>query len=559
MRFGMRSGVVAAIALVLAHAGLAAATDVLMPGAVIVIKNTKLFKLVAKPVAPAVFPIPTQGSGGDPLLDNGSVSVFDTTGIGVLNDPLTAGAWQGLGNPPGISGYKYKNVAAPAGGNEVKVIVLKEKVVKIIAKDDESLNGPVSSNVGVILSTGTTPDRYGASFGGTTIKNDPGFVKRKAAPAPGAMPVHTPPFVCAGCNNHSFFNITTVHTPGDCGDIKDTAGTTVANLDCGGLYVGGGNTSAPLPYALPDQVSAVTKITTCFGSVATLGKATAAETGSNDNCTAPGCSFGPPLAVPNPNSTPNSFCVMGIVADEPLGILDCSTGATALPLPVWGSAFLTGDAATDPMNTIAGIQPCPLCSSGTCVGGPNDGMGCTPGTSNLGGNPAYPTSNDCPPDPMFSVASLPLAFALTTGTLNWTGTPPTNDADSSAGGQSRVFSGFCRDADGTGAFQGGSIPLAKFCWENGMAIITPCAGTFESCEQRSNGAFGPSGDPTRTVTAFGNAMSIIGAPAPATLVTVFSIRPTFDPTLDSLFDLPGPGAAALSVTAQTCAMANFCP
>jgi hypothetical protein len=271
----MRREAVATITLVLACAGAAAATDVLMPGAITVIKDTKLFKVVAKPVAPAVFPVPTPGSGGDPLLDDGSVAVFDTTGIGVLNDPLSAGTWTGLGNPAGSKGYKYKNAAAPAGGNEVKVIVLKATVVKIIAKDDESLNGPVSSNVGVVLSTGTTPDRYGASFGGETVKNISGFVKRKAAPAPGAIPVQTPPFVCAGCNNHSFFNVTTMDTPGDCGDVKNTAGTTVANVACGGLYVGGGNTPASLPYAMPDQISAVTKITTCLGSVATLGKATA--------------------------------------------------------------------------------------------------------------------------------------------------------------------------------------------------------------------------------------------------------------------------------------------
>jgi hypothetical protein len=258
--------------------------------------------------------------------------------------------------------------------------------------------------------------------------------------------------------------------------------------------------------------------------------------------------------VPNPNNTPNSFCLMNIVADEPLGTLDCSTGATALPLPVWGSTFLTGDAATDPMGTIAGIQPCPLCSGGTCVGGPNNGMACTSGSSNLGGNPSYPTSNDCPPDPMFSIGSLPLAFFLTSGTVSWTGTAPTNDVDGSASGQSRVFSGYCRDADGTGEFEAPFHP----CWENGMSIAVLCSGTFESCEQRSNGAFGPNGDATLTITAFGNTMTVIGGPAAATLVAIFSIPP-WAPDVDAAFDTPGPGAVALPAMVQTCATANSCP
>jgi hypothetical protein len=92
-----------------------------------------------------------------------------------------------------------------------------------------------------------------------------------------------------------------------------------------------------------------------------------------------------------------------------------------------------------------------------------------------------------------------------------------------------------------------------------MAIGPPCSGVFESCEQRSNGAFGPNGDANMTIRAFGNAMSIIGSPAPLTLVSIFSIRPTFEPTVDVPADLPGPGAVALPVMAQSCAIANFCP
>ena len=185
-------------------------------------------------------------------------------------------------------------------------------------------------------------------------------------------------------------------------------------------------------------------------------------------------------------------------------------------------------------------------------------MACVAGTSTLGGNPAYPTSNHCPPDPMFDIGTLPINFALSSGTVSWTGTTATNDTGSTVSVQSRVFSGYCRDADGTGAFAGTTPATAQLCWENGMAVGAACSGTFESCEQRSNGAFGPAGGNNKTITAIGNSMSVLSGPAPATLVSVFTIRPTFDATVDTAGDLPGPGAVALPGTARLCADAMAC-
>ena len=83
--------------------------------------------------------------------------------------------------------------------------------------------------------------------------------------------------------------------------------------------------------------------------------------------------------------------------------------------------------------------------------------------------------------------------------------------------------------------------------------------SFESCEQRNNGAFGPAGGNNRTVTAIGNAMGINGGPAAGTLVSIFSIRPTFNATVDSAGDLPGPGVVALPGISRLCAAANPCP
>ena len=81
----------------------------------------------------------------------------------------------------------------------------------------------------------------------------------------------------------------------------------------------------------------------------------------------------------------------------------------------------------------------------------------------------------------------------------------------------------------------------------------------ESCEQRNPGAFGPNGNNIRTIQTIGNAMSILGGPAFGTLVSVFSIPPTFDATIDGAGDLPGPGAVAIPGTARLCSSANPCP
>ena len=236
---------------------------------------------------------------------------------------------------------------------------------------------------------------------------------------------------------------------------------------------------------------------------------------------------------------------------------NCATGVSDITAPLSSVLFLTGDTATDSGDSIAGIQPCPLCSNSLCIGGTNNGMACVAGTSAL--NPSFPTSNDCPPDPMHNIGTLPVAFSLTSGTITWTGTNATNDTGSTVGVQNRVFSGFCRNTEGSGAFEGTTPATAHQCWENGMAVGAACAGGFETCEQRSNGAFGPAGGSNRTITVIGNSTGILGGPAAGTLVSIFTIRPTFNATVDTAGDLPGPGAVALPGTASLCADAMTCP
>jgi hypothetical protein len=276
--------------------------------------------------------------------------------------------------------------------------------------------------------------------------------------------------------------------------------------------------------------------------------------------------------VPNPLAPPASFCVFPEVQTGLSGTVDCESGATNLALPLDWVVYLGGD--TDPFAP--GVQPCPRCLGGicaiggapcatnfecgadgpctgqTCVGGPNNGMACAPETAQF--TSPYPTSHDCPLDPMLTVGTVPIAFALSSGTVSWTATVATNDTGDPASTQTRVFSGYCRDTNDTGAFES---PF-KQCWENGMAIGSPCAEPFESCEQGLQGAFGPNSTAVQTITAIGNSMSIFGGPGAATLVSVFSLPPG-NPIPDANLSLPGPGAVALPGTAETCAVPNPCP
>jgi len=348
-----------------------------------------------------------------------------------------------------------------------------------------------------------------------------------------------------------FLGFATTAGTGTCGHYDSNAGSNPIN--CGGLYFGGGGNAVPLPVSLPDQGNAVSKIVSCTNNTATIGAATSADTGSNLNCTDAGCFFGAPLAVPNSASTPTSTCVLNQISAAVTGTVECGTGESSLAAPLASIIYLTGDTATDTSSTIAGIQPCPLCSAGTCIGGPNNGMACAPGTTAL--NASYPTSHDCPPDPMFNIGTLPVAFALSSGTVSWTGTPATNDTGEPSS-QGRVFSGFCRDQNGTGSF---TNPAQK-CWENGMAIGAACAEPDEACEQRNNGAFGPGGGANSTITVIGSAGGDLSTgPQPGVIASIFGIPPTFNNTVDAAGDLPGPGAVALPGTARLCGDAMACP
>src|SRR5207247_6345834 len=128
-----------------------------------------------------------------------------------------------------------------------------------------------------------------------------------------------------------------------------------------GLYTGGGSNSVPLPFTVPDMGSSLTGVSACSGTTVTLTNLTSAQTGSNRNCTSVGYLFGPPLPIPNTNSTPTSVCVINTRATNASGTADCSSGVSRLNLPLQSEIFLDGDL----FAAAPGIQVCPTCNK-TC-------------------------------------------------------------------------------------------------------------------------------------------------------------------------------------------------
>ena len=201
-----------------------------------------------------------------------------------------------------------------------------------------------------------------------------------------------------------------------------------------------------------------------------------------------------------------------------------------------------------------------MTGSGTCEGGLNNGMACTPANTDVNGvngmDLSYPTSHDCPPLLNASIGSIPIGLSLDSGTVSWTGNPaPRPTSNTSNGNQTRVFCGYCRDPD-TGGFQS---PFQQ-CWENGP-VGPVCDPPFDSCQQRTQGAFGPNGNNVKTITVYGTHPGSIvdGLPHDQVLASVFCIPPTENAAVDAAADLPGPCAIPLEGTHKLCATANNCP
>jgi hypothetical protein len=409
----------------------------------------------------------------------------------------------------------------------------------------------------------------------------------------------TLPSTCAcGTPEPRQLKFVTMVGPGTTGAVLDDDGTALRDLFAGGLYFGGSGVGVPLPAEVPDTGTFYVNVTSCTPTDPTVVTLAATAPGDPDpdvtarTCTSAGvsngiyprdgCLFGPPLPIPNASAVGTSTCVINRVAGNVTGTARCDTGESSISLPLLSDLYLFGDyldgsstTGPNPRPDVPGIQPCPLCDPDTlqCIGGPRHGLACTPGSGDLGD--AYPTSHDCPPlESSNFVGSIPIAFALTTGTTSMTSVDLPN--------QPFVFCGFCGNPFGptyegqafgpgcpctadnqctsgtctAGACVGGTgdcvMGPARACTSNAdcAAFTTGCAGPCTACKQRNPGAF--NWGSARTVMETGSPAGDMtdGLPHAATLASVFCIPPSFNNTVDSAADLPAPGAVALPVMTQ---------
>jgi hypothetical protein len=151
------------------------------------------------------------------------------------------------------------------------------------------------------------------------------------------------------------FTIVTQPAGGTCGSVADSVPSTLLPLVCGELALGGGASTLP-PGATPPGSRTKFDATGSPGSTRSVTGASSMLTGSNRNCSVPGCFFGSPLPVMN---GPLSTCIINTFAAAASGSLDITAGTFTGTVPLQSAVTVTGNAA----------QPCPLCSAptgGTC-------------------------------------------------------------------------------------------------------------------------------------------------------------------------------------------------
>jgi hypothetical protein len=543
------------------------AADEGMPGKLILVKPGSLAKLIAKPASGDTFALPSGSSA--PTTGGGQLQFFKGDRADVFELPVQPAplGWKGLGSPAGSKGFKYKGRGSTT--DPCKVVLLKEKIVKAVCKGGAiKLDPPANGAAGILLTVGTTPMKYLALFGGTEISNTAAQLKRKDAPAP--------PACDCGAQTPALFSFANGAGTGVCGSTSDATGTQVKNFDCGKLYIGGGG-SPVTPQVFQDMVHpARLKVSECSGKNLLLEPATAAEAGSNLECTDTGCLFAAPLPIILP-SIPQSACVYMRVDRGGRGTVQCDTGDASIDMEILGAMFLTGDnilprrcnggpntggwcpAVSGASAQCAGfpcvldnvdVQPCPLCNpvTGYCNGGlngmatwnpllPNNGQTlCQPAAQQVTGAP-FPTSHDCGVSTLNFLGDIPIPFLLSSGT--------TVRRSRNSATQQRVICGFCRNPTTT-AFEG-SPGAAHPCSSD-----DECTPPFSVCQQRSGGAFGPNGGGYTTSTEIGAPAGSLEdfQPHSGTMSGIFCIPPTFDGIIDGSSDLPGPGAVAMMGTMQ---------
>jgi hypothetical protein len=304
-----------------------------------------------------------------------------------------------------------------------------------------------------------------------------------------------------GSPSGSILSFRTGPPGGTCGAVRSggAAGTVRKSLTCGGLNIGGGTSTVaegPTPQNAPTLLN-----TSCAGGICTVTARTAAETGSNFNCSDTGCQFGPYLSIANFGS---STCVQNTFQSPAGGTLDANAGTLVGSFPLSSKVTLTGNA----------IEPCPPCmvggapgqGAGTCnAAAANPGAACTGINADGDSYECLPTGFEFAP---FGVDLTP----ITTGTASF----------SDAGGI------FCPSQANSGAFG--------------------CAGSGDENAICPGGSQPPlidyieeSGVPAGT---------LVPGPHTGTLASVFCIPATGNFIIDGAANLPGPGATSLPGTLE---------
>jgi hypothetical protein len=359
----------------------------------------------------------------------------------------------------------------------------------------------------------------------------------------------------------SSFDFTTSVLPNplaSCGKATDDVsggGTILKDLKCGGLNIGGG-ASTVLQGPTPDGATTRFCISSCDANTCTLAPGT--DFSATHDCSATGCSFGPPLPIPNGGTT---TCVLNTFSGNGSGTVNYNTGETTdMVIPLTSQTYLTGLAS----------QPCPLCKNsgvactgtpetpctGTCDRGANQGLACT-STNSQG------LSKDCPPggvgrpaNDKCTGAGTPQACCTGAGTGSGVGfcAPENCDPNNMPTG-----SNTCKD----GSLNLGGIPVNLDPLSTGKTTKADANGLFCPGQDGSiNPSFSyPGCFGTTTGISDGQAMGDcryieengmpsgsllpIGTAKDTITGSVFCIPLTSSPLINGAAALPGPGSTTL--------------
>lgn len=129
---------------------------------------------------------PTLPPIADPTLSSRLVSV--ERGSGAMHDPLTAGTWTPLGDPPGSKGWKYRNKEAPSGG-AVSSLLIGPRKISLTAKGTGTMTVPGAPNGSIETVISAGGQRFCAFAAAPHDKEVDGkSIKSKNQTAPPACP-----------------------------------------------------------------------------------------------------------------------------------------------------------------------------------------------------------------------------------------------------------------------------------------------------------------------------------------------------------------------------------